>query len=208
MRRGETPGGRRLFGAGVRPFLPLLGLALFALVASVWPAPFVLDRTAVDAGEWWRLFTGHFVHASRAHFLFDVGVGCVLLLFVSWRRSALLLPPFVAWLVLGLRSDLDVYTGLSGVLHGMTVLAAVDVARRGDVLERIVGVGVLVGVIAKAIYEASLGVSVFTSTFDMGGATVYEAHLIGVLGGLLLAATEALVDLPGRTAPARLARQT
>ena len=56
--------------------------ALVALetVASLWPAPFRLDRAAVEAGEVWRLVTGHLVHATRAHFLFDVGIGCLLLL--------------------------------------------------------------------------------------------------------------------------------
>ncbi len=180
--------GRRPWG-GVR-LLVALGLVGACLVASLVPAPFLLDRRAVADGEVWRWVTGHLVHASRAHFLFDVGVGVVLLLVVRWRRSLWLLPPFVGTLVLALRPDLDVYTGLSGVLHGWTVLATVDVARGGDRLEQGLAFGVLLGVLIKALVESALGTSIFTERFDMGGPTVYLAHLTGVLGGLLIAGAE------------------
>lgn len=190
MTSRSTPRGRRPRG-GVRLFA-VLGLVATCLVASLAPAPFLLDRQAVEGGELWRLVTGHLVHASRAHFLFDVGVGAVLLLLLRWRRTLWLLPPFVGILVLALRPDLDFYTGLSGVLHGWTVLATVDLARSGDRLERGLASIVLVGVILKAVVESSLGVSVLTSGVDMGTPTVFLAHVAGVLGGLLIAGGEAV----------------
>ena len=89
-----------------------------------------------------------------------------------------------------LRPELALYGGLSGVLHGLTVLAAFDIARRGDRLERIAAGLLLLGVIAKTALETALGTSLFTSAFDMGGVTVYVAHLSGVVGGLVVAALE------------------
>lgn len=165
---------------------------MLAAVASLWPAAFVLDRGAVEAGEVWRLWTGHLVHATTAHFAFDVGVGALVLLFVPWRRALLLLPPLVGIAVLGLRSDLALYTGFSGVLHGLTVLAGIHLARSGTRFERVAAALLLLGVVLKASVEALFGLSVFTSGIDMGGAVTYEAHLVGVVGGFLLAA----LDLP------------
>ena len=183
--------------------LSILGLIGACLVASLAPAPFLLDRAAVGNGEVWRVVTGHLVHATRAHFLFDVGVGALLLLFLRWRPALLLLPPFVGGLVLALCPELDYYTGLSGVLHGWTVLAAVDLARQGDRLERAIASLVLLGVILKTVVESTLGVSLLTSSFDMGGATVFLAHGAGVLGGLGVAAAEAAARLGGPLPPGR-----
>lgn len=188
MSHRDIPRGRRLhFGGGVRTLLPALALLGLAAVASLWPDPFVLDRHAVEAGEIWRLWTGHFVHLTRDHFVWDVGIGALMMLVVPWRRGLLVLPPLVGLAMLGLRPDLDVYTGLSGVLHGMTALAAIEFARRGRGLERYVAIGILAGVLAKSVFEGVTGASLLTSAFDMGSPVAFEAHLCGVLGGLLLA---------------------
>ena len=169
-----------------------LGLVLAAAAASLLPGLFVLDRAALAHGEPWRLWTGHLVHLTFGHFLLDVGAGAVLLLFLRSRRAALLLPPLVGLGVFALRPDISTYAGLSGVLHGWTVLLAVDLARTTRGLERWAAAGLLVGVLAKALFEALTASSVFTSTVAMGGETVYVAHLVGVLGGLVLAALGAL----------------
>lgn len=169
-----------------------LGLVLAAAAASLLPEPFVLGREALAQGEVWRLWTGHLVHHTTWHFVLDVGAGAVLLLFVRSRMAALLLPPVVGLGVLALRPDLGTYAGLSGVLHGWTVLAAVDLARTSRGFERWAATGLLVGVIAKSLFEALSTTSVFTSTVAMGGETVYTAHLVGALAGLVLAAVTGL----------------
>ena len=169
-----------------------LGLVLAAAAASLLPGPFVLEREALAGGEIWRLWTGHLVHYTSGHFLLDVGAGAVLLLFIRSRGAALLLPPIVGLGVLALRPDLTSYAGLSGVLNGWTVLAAVDLARTSRGLERWVAAGLLVGVVGKALFEGLTATSVFTSTVAMGGETVYAAHLVGAFSGLVLAALSGL----------------
>lgn len=187
MNEKVTQGGRRFLEIGVRPFVAPFVLFVFSLLASLFPAPFLLDRAAVQSGELWRLWSGHFVHATLDHFAFDVGLGMLVVAFVRIHPRLLLLPPFVGAAVLGLRPDIGVYTGLSGVLHGLTALATVDFVRRGVGGERVVAALLLAGLLGKALLEAGLGVSLFTSDFDMG-VVLYEAHLAGVLGGLLLCA--------------------
>lgn len=165
----------------------MLLLAAAASAASFAPASFVLDRAALEQGEIWRLWTGHLVHHTFAHFAFDVGVAVVLLSLVRRATPWLLLAPCVSAAVLVLRPDLATYAGLSGVLHGVTVLAGFDLLRRGSAAERWMAGGLVGGVAAKAVYEAAHGASLFSGGFDMGAETVFAAHLAGVLGGFLIA---------------------
>ena len=185
MNEKEPPGGRRFFGIGVRPFLAPLALIVLSSAASLYPEPFLLDRAAVESGEIWRLWTGHFVHATRDPFVFDVGLGAFLFFFVRLRPHLLLLPPFVGLVVLGIRPEIAVYTGLSGVLHGLTALTNVELARSSVRWERVVATLLILGLLAKALTEALCGISLFTHHFDMGNV-LFEAHLTGILGGLLL----------------------
>ena len=155
----------------------------------------VATTEGMERAEIWRLWTGHLVHFTSGHFLLDVGAGAILLLFMRSRGAALILPPIVGLGVLALRPDITSYAGLSGVLHGLTVLAAVDLARTTHGLERWAAAGLLTGVIAKSLFEGLTNASVFTSTVAMGGETVYVAHLVGVLSGLVLAAIGGLAKV-------------
>ena len=181
-------------------WLPALLLLVAASAASLAPDAFLLDRAAVEGGALWRLWTGHLVHHTAAHFAFDVSVALLLLCFVRRPLAWLVLPPVVGGVVLLARPHLATYAGLSGVLHGLTVLAGFDVLRELRGLERWIAGGLLLGVIAKAVVEAALGVSIFSGGFDMGAETVFVAHLAGVAGGLALVGLEAL--RAGRCRPA------
>ena len=66
-------------------------------------------------------------------------------------------------------------------------LVAVDLARTSRGLGRILAAALLLGVVAKAVYETLSAAAVFTTSVDMGGETIYAAHLLGAAAGLLLA---------------------
>ncbi len=165
-------------------WLPALLLIAAASAASLAPGAFLLEREALGQGEVWRLWTGHLVHHTAWHFVFDVGVAVFLLLLVQRPWAWLVLPPIVGGAVLVARPDLVSYAGLSGVLHGLTVLAGVSLFRQGQGFERFAAGALLAGVLTKALYEGIAGVSVFTGGFDMGAETIYLAHLAGVVGAL------------------------
>ena len=58
------------------PWLFLPG-GLFALAIQArpsWARALVFDRDAVLGGEWWRLWTGNFVHFGWLHFALDTGL--------------------------------------------------------------------------------------------------------------------------------------
>lgn len=172
-------------------WLPALLLVAAALAASHAPEAFLLDRASLQAGQVWRLWTGHLVHHTAVHFAFDVGAAVALLFLVRSVWAWILLPPLVGLGALFARPELASYAGLSGVLHGLTVLMGMRLFVEGRGLERWIAGGLLAGVAAKAVYEAASGISVFSGGLDMGGTTVHAAHLAGVIGGALLGMSRA-----------------
>ncbi|MHC4224953.1 MAG: rhombosortase [Planctomycetota bacterium] len=181
MRKSENGSGHL---RGVRSALLLF---CAAGVASIWPDALLLDRAALEAGEIWRLWTGHFVHLSWEHFAFDVGAAVVLAFFLPIGRALLLFCPLVSFGVLWPRPELSVYGGLSGVLHGLTVLVALRLGMQSQGPARWLCQAIAFGTLLKAIVETALGQPLFTGSVSMGAPTIYVAHLIGALSGLLVA---------------------
>ncbi|MBL8516121.1 MAG: rhomboid family intramembrane serine protease [Betaproteobacteria bacterium] len=54
--------------AQLAPAFPAVGMLVLALcLPDAWHAWAEYDRAALIRGEWWRLWTGHWVHADTAH---------------------------------------------------------------------------------------------------------------------------------------------
>ena len=165
---------------------PALWLLAAALVASAAPGLFLLNRGTPGEG-WWRLWTGHLVHRTAAHFVFDVSVAMLLMTQVRRPAPWLLLAPWVGWGAMRLRPELTSYAGLSGVLHGVLVIACYERLREAPRLWRWVGGAVLLGLLVKVAGETVAGVA-WMGTYDMGGPVVHEAHLLGLIGGSFIVA--------------------
>ena len=104
---------------GVRPPWFTAGLAsvMLALFVAFGPQPdlFMYDRAGIEAGEWWRLLTGHLVHADMAHLAANV-LALVLLGIVAALPFALPAtsnpPGIVAALLYALPTTSSPYIGL------------------------------------------------------------------------------------------------
>ncbi|CSB74042.1 peptidase, S54 (Rhomboid) family [Vibrio cholerae CP1047(20)] len=98
----------------------------------------------------------------------------------------LLIPLLLISLAVGvmiLASDMQSYVGLSGTLHGLFAYYALNEALNGRRSSWLL----VLGVIGKVAWEQWFGAS--ASTAELIGARVAtEAHLAGLVGGLLLAA--------------------
>jgi rhomboid family GlyGly-CTERM serine protease len=156
------------------------------------------DRGGITAGEVWRLLTGHFVHLGVSHTLLNLA-GLVLVWFLvgrtyAWRQWLLVMAGSVVAIDVGLwfgSPQLEWYVGLSGLLHG--VLAAGVVAGLADrSVEALVLAVLVTGKLAWEQFAGPLPGSEATS----GGAVVVDAHLYGVVGGVIAAA--ALIRVRGR----------
>lgn len=177
-------------------------LTLLALLVALVPGAAValqLDGPRLAEGELWRLLTGHFVHWSFEHLLWDlmifgvvasvwerVGrgaerkrmVGCVLgsAIVIS---VALLLTPGQPW----------PYRGLSGVDSALFVASTIVLLRRArersEPRVALVMVLLLAGFTLKVGFEAVSGATLFVDTAASGFVPVPLAHVVGGLCGIV-----------------------
>lgn len=153
------------------------------------------QREAVAGGEYWRLLSGNLVHLGWWHLALNVGalalgiwvfyparspVGWIIAQFVCSFSSSLglyLFSPEVGWCV-----------GMSGALHGLLIIGALDWIRQGERL----GWLLLVVWMAKLAWEQANG-AMPLSTETIGAPVIIDAHLWGAVGGFLFAGGEAAV---------------
>lgn len=167
---------------------PLLLFAGPALLAGLAPAVFLYDRTALLHGEWWRLWTGHWVHFSPSHLAWNlvvlIGAGCWLeqvrpgLL----TRFALLGPPLISLGLLTLAPKMAVYGGLSGLATGVILLLAL-VQMEERPAERAWWLAVLVLTTGKIAVDAVSSAPLF-SRFAGDIRVSALAHLFGAAAAL------------------------
>ncbi|MCC7461468.1 MAG: rhombosortase [Gammaproteobacteria bacterium] len=161
----------------------LLLVVVLAAGGEPWQLALRYERTALAAGQWWRLATAHVVHLGARHALLDAA-GLVLLWILYARAlgarqwaaalggSLLAIDAGLWWL----SPEVGWYVGLSGLLHGAWAagaLGAWQTARRHSTLS-------LALLAAKLIAEQWLGTGVASS----GLPVIVAAHLYGALGGL------------------------
>ena len=145
-----------------------------------------LDREGLQAGQAWRLVSGHLVHLGWLHACLNLA-GFVLIVLAFWREFSA-----AHWLWIGLASALTIdaglllidppiewYVGLSGILHGLVAAGAIGLYGDG---RRIAAMTVIGAVTAKLAWEAVSGPMPYTAEL-VGGPVVVEAHLFGALGG-------------------------
>lgn len=160
-------------------------LALSVLATAAGPQAAGYLRAAVDAGQWWRLVSGAFVHTNVAHWALDLGA---LLLLVALATPAARLRLLAALPLLALMVMLGEHllarhawaAGLSGPLHGIAVLLAAD--RTQEPVTRLLGLAA----IAKVLVELAWGPSAGSAEL-IGAPVLVSQHLLGVLAGIVLA---------------------
>lgn len=186
-------------GGGCRHWsLPLL-LALLAVVVALAGEGVAetlrYQRSGLQGGEWWRLFTGHLVHLGWSHLWLNlaglvlVGAlvgqafstshwwGVVVTTMLGISCGLLLWLPQLAW-----------YVGLSGVLHGMLVAGSLRMALQGE-REALLIVLIVACKVAWELWQGPLP----GSREAAGGEVVVEAHALGCLSGAIYVAAQRLV---------------
>lgn len=173
--------------AWLTPLIVLLISVIVYLLPESVSDTLVFDRTDIENGQWWRIFTGHFDHTNLNHLLLNLA-GLIMLwaLHGDHYRHGLFAAVFLVSAIatsLGIYyfdPDMNRYVGLSGVLHGVFVFGAIADIRTGEKT----GYLLLIGIIAKIIYEQVEGAS--EDMVDLIGASVaIDAHLFGAIGGLI-----------------------
>lgn len=168
--------------------LPLLVIlfASIALVANTESLTF--NRELFSKGEFWRSFTGHFLHTNFNHYLLNV-CGVILLWALHGQYYNKLNSPLL-FIVSALSTSLGIYlyspeitdyVGLSGILHGMFIWGAIkDIQHKDNT-----GYILLFAVVGKVIYEQIAGASESVAALISAHVAI-DAHLWGMLGGAVV----------------------
>lgn len=169
----------------------LLLAALFLLLAlmPMASAPLEYRREAISAAQWWRVFTGHFVHLNMAHAAMNaLGTLLVSLVFVreisrpQWWCLVLAAPLTIS---LGLwikQPELQGYVGFSGVLHALLYLGVVRLLATAPIL----AASILLLLVSRQIWEQTSGYNPDYLRGVIHGRVMPDAHLFGGLTGMAL----------------------
>jgi rhomboid family GlyGly-CTERM serine protease len=146
------------------------------------------DRTLIEQGHVWLLFSSHIVHLNWMHWLLNMaGLGIVAFFFsphASFKQWLMVIIVSACMINAGLwywLPELQTYVGLSGVLHGLFLYGALREIHfyplSGYVLTSVL--------LAKLVWEFFYGA--LPGSEDMtGGRVLTEAHLLGAIGGTMV----------------------
>ena len=161
---------------------------MIAIISFHWlvadKTPLYFSATAIFQGEFWRLISGHFIHADLHHLFWNCLGLAVLGSLLEYRSKRMLLTAlstgivFVNALLLSPYSQLDYYCGLSGVLNTLLLLALW--LEWKSTRSWIIAV-IALGAITKTLIEVSQGVSLMT---HISWPPYAWSHVAGLIGGV------------------------
>lgn len=164
----------------------ILGIGLVCGLLQLDMNTFIYQRDLMT-GEPWRWWTAHWVHVGWRHYALNMLAFLSLpFIFPQLQRQTLLLgllvlPPLLSAGLYELLPAVQAYAGLSGILHGIFVVAAIEslfIQR-----ERKFAILVLVCIALKIGVEKWMGYSE-TAQFIQAPVLI-ESHQIGVLTGII-----------------------
>lgn len=181
----------------LRYIAPIL-LSTLLLLLQPLQEPLLFQRDLIGHGQFWRLWTGNFVHTNTWHLLLNVA-GFWLLALIQTPPYAL--RPLMAQTVfigtctgLGLwffSPDVAWYAGFSGILYGLFTLCGVRFLQQQDWIAALL---ILLGIVGKTYWDWLEGGTNNLSATLIAAPVVYDAHIYGIAAGLGLALLPARRD--------------
>ncbi|MDK1286394.1 rhombosortase [Pseudoalteromonas umbrosa] len=171
--------------------VPPLVLAIIATLLMAFDMRDTLEfhRQLITDGQVWRIWSSQYIHTNWTHLGLNL-VG-ILFIWVLHAEHTSIKRYFAHVLLLGLWTglgiwlfcpDIRVYTGLSGLLHGIIVWGALKDIQ----VKEPTGILLFLGIVGKLAWEQYAGPSTDVGNL-IDSRVAIESHLIGALGGLVLA---------------------
>jgi rhomboid family GlyGly-CTERM serine protease len=187
------------------PFITLIVVSLSLLVYLLPANAFLAyDRHAILAGEWWRVVTGHWVHFSAQHFLYDTAAFGIAGWMIESRnhrnfgRLCGLATLVISAAMLLCNPQLQICGGLSGLATAAVVFLALNGLEESGAWRWICGMALFLCA-AKLIAEERTGRFLVLHA-PTGFAPVPSNHIAGALAALAVYAWPKLVALSRRSA--------
>lgn len=167
-------------------------ILLFIVFAS---APVLTDmlryqREAISSGQFWRLFTGHFVHLNMAHALLNSSGTLLLAFFLAkdiqtkdWWVITLIAPLVISAGLWWREPELVSYAGFSGVLHGLLYYVVIRLIPEMP----FVASSVLLLLVSRQLWEQTSAYNPEYLRMLIHGRVMPDAHLFGAITGSLWA---------------------
>ena len=178
---------------------PIMGL----LVLQQMPAS-ALTCDAILSGQWWTLWSGHLLHYTMDHFVWDalmfVMFACLLWSKERWCMWLWLVvaAPIISIFVFSVEPGLQEYRGLSALDTMLCVRFFLEFLKRGSLWGRwVLGVLPLFGLSLKIGYELMTDRALFVADLGAGVVPLPSAHLGGLVLGLLWGLTRSAPQYPG-----------
>lgn len=167
-------------------------LVFLMLALAFWPGAEVLlryQREGIADGQFWRVFSAHFVHLNLAHTLLNTAGTLMLAVFLArdisvrdWWAVTLLAPLVISLGLWFKQPELQAYVGFSGVLHGLLYFGVLRLFLSVPAW----AATILLLLIGRQVWEQ-------TGAYDpdylrslIHGRVMPDAHLFGALTGLVL----------------------
>ncbi|HHC74469.1 MAG TPA: rhombosortase [Thiothrix sp.] len=178
-----------LFPLSSPVFFASLALMLLLLLLQTVQPELLFQRERIDAGEWWRIWTGSLVHTNYVHYALNMlGLLLLLLLFqalISIRVAFFGLFVLITGVGLGLyffSPDLMWYAGLSSALYGGYVIASVYAIAQRDYS---LGIPVLLVIMGKFFWNELNPDSLDDSLTLIGAIIAQDAHRYGIITAIV-----------------------
>lgn len=163
-------------------------LVLFTAFEPISSEYLMFDRELINNGEVWRLFSAHFVHLSPTHMFGNLLAVCLLAYIAGGSLNNISGVLLLLWCMLAVglglyffADHLHRYVGLSGVLHGLLLVAPFV----SKFYSRKIALIFLLVIVFKVIWEQSGFYDDMALVETIGGRVETRAHLLGLLAGLM-----------------------
>jgi len=169
---------------------PIISLSLGVFCTIIYFALGAMPDTLIlhsnEGQKIWQWLSSHWVHISDQHLTWNMAAFLILGSIIEQASHRLLLAAIAFGIVgvnlyLTLLYSLDAYAGLSGALNALLIIALYCLYQRPDY--RMAAVFTLLLSVLKVIVETVMQTSLFS---ELPWPPVPEAHLAGMLGGILL----------------------
>jgi len=148
---------------------------------------FRFERQGLLEGEWWRWWTGHWVHFGVKHLLVNLlGLALLVVLVSPWLRPlhliflAVVTSSVISGALWLFHPNLEVYVGLSGVCAGIWAAGAVAGMRGGHYLAFLLFLLLLLRLLLDYFLPSEQ-----SGFFSISGRVIVEAHLYGAVSGVV-----------------------